>query len=52
VEPLNVSPDETLLLKAVIKAKDDKFLLNLLLRACAQLSFDISREHPDFEAFV
>jgi hypothetical protein len=35
VEPLNVSPDETLLLKAVIKAKDDKFLLNLLLRACA-----------------
>jgi hypothetical protein len=43
VEPLKVTPDESLLLKAVIKAKDDKFMLCLLLRACAQLKLSISK---------
>lgn len=40
-EPLEVKPDETLLMQAVMKAKDDKFLLCLLLRACASVHLSI-----------
>ena len=51
-EPLCVEPDTTLLLKAVIKAKDDKFFLCLLLRACSQLSLKVEPSHTEFHAFI
>ena len=45
---LNINLDEALLLKSVIKAKDDKFLLSLLLRACASIKWTIDKMRPDF----
>jgi hypothetical protein len=40
------------MIKAVIKAKDDKFLLCLLLRACAHVKLEISQDNAEYQSFL
>ena len=49
--PLSITPDNKLLIKAIIKAKDDSFLQCLLLRACTKLKLSLyfsDSESSDF----
>lgn len=52
VEPLKLVPNQALMIKAVIKAKDDKFLLCLLLRACAHIKLEISQDNTEYQSFL
>jgi hypothetical protein len=51
MEPLTLLPDQNLLVKSVIKAKDDKFLLLLLLKACAEIKLQIDDKNQDYQLF-
>lgn len=49
---LRFSPDQKLLALSVIKAQNDAFLLQLLLRACSKVQWNLDLNDPNYKNFL